>query len=131
MYFSGICKESKEINCATSEELTPMPSVVRSAWTRGSCCRLLASLLSGVYRQLYRHCGELLQSMASIDHAAWTRTRAADSWCRCCPVCTDSSTDTVANLSSPWLRLITLFGLGLVLRRLLVSLLSSVHRQLY
>jgi hypothetical protein len=68
--------------------------------------------------------------MAAIDHAAWTRTRAADSWCRCCPVCTDSSTDTVANRSSPWLRLITLLGLGLVLQTLGVAVVLCVQTAL-
>jgi hypothetical protein len=55
--------------------------------------------------------------------------------CSCCthsgwllPVCTDSSTDTVANPSSIWPRLIAL--LGLVLQRLRVTV-AGVYRQLH
>lgn len=37
-------------------------------------CRI-GVFAAGVYTQAYRECGELLYSMASVDHAAWTRAR--------------------------------------------------------
>jgi hypothetical protein len=31
--------------------------------------------VAGVYRQLYRHCSEPLESMAPVDRAVWDRAR--------------------------------------------------------
>jgi hypothetical protein len=35
----------------------------------------------------------------------WAHGCAAETWGKCCLACTDSSTDTVAKCSSPWLQL--------------------------
>jgi hypothetical protein len=40
--------------------------------------------------------------------------RSAETRASCCPAYTDSSTDSVVNPSSSWLRLIALIGFGLV-----------------
>jgi hypothetical protein len=63
----------------------------------------MSVVVYALWRSIVLRCAQAMRGCARAADSGWLL-----------PVCTDSSTDTIANTSSPWLRLIAVFGFGFV-----------------